>query len=257
MAKERTVVKGVVLRSVDTKESDKILTVLTAEMGKVAVVAKGARSRRSKVTAATQLLVYSELVLTESHGWQILSEASTIELFDGVRQDVVLLSLASYFAELTEAVAYEETESGEILSLLLNALYALGTLCKPPELVKAAFEMKLMALIGFEPLLDRCAVCGEEDPKEPVLDIRGGVLCCRGCGGVGGGNMAPLTPGAVAALRHVLYGDPKRLYSFTLESEDQRCMSRAAEAYVHAMLERKFRTLDFYKSLEKLQVQNV
>ena len=90
MPKGHTVVKGIVLRSVDTKESDKILTVLTEGMGKIPVVAKGARSRRSKVTAAVQLLAYSELVLSESHGWQYLTEASTIELFDGVRQDIAL-----------------------------------------------------------------------------------------------------------------------------------------------------------------------
>lgn len=248
MGKERTVVKGLVLRSVDTKESDKILTVLTAGMGKLPVVAKGARSRRSKVTAATQLLAYSELVLSESHGWQYLNEASTIELFDGVRQDVELLSLASYFAELTESVAYEESESGAILSHLLNALYALGTLHRPQGLVKAAFEMKLMALIGFEPLLEGCAYCGARQPAEPVLDIQGGVLRCRSCG-VGGGRYAVLTPGALEAMRHVLYGDPRRLYSFTLEPEDQRRLSQAAESYVNAMLERGFHTLDFYKGL--------
>ena len=127
MARERTVVKGIVLRGVDTRESDRILTVLTAELGKVAVVAKGARSRRSRVTAAVQTLAYSDMVLTESHGWQLLSEANTIALFDGVRRDVALLSLASYFAELTEAVTLEGAESGEILRLLLNALYALGS----------------------------------------------------------------------------------------------------------------------------------
>ena len=246
MARERTVVQGIVLRGVDTKESDRILTVLTAQMGKVAVVAKGARSRRSRVTAAAQLLAYSDMVLTESHGWQILSEASTISLFDGVRQDVVLLSLGSYFADLTESVTFEGTESGEILSLLLNALYALGTLQKPPELVRAAFELRLMSLVGFAPLLDGCVVCGEADPAEPVLDIRGGVLRCRRCGGEGG---LSLTPGALAAMRHVVYGDAKRLYSFTLSPEDQKRMSLAAEAYVRAMLERDFRTLDFYKSL--------
>jgi len=247
MAKEQTVIKGIVLRSVDTKESDKILTVLTADKGRISVIGKGARSRRSKVTAATQLLAYSELVLSESHGWQYLSEASTIELFDGVRRDVELLSLASYFAELTETVACEEAEAEEILSLLLNALYALGTLKRPPELVRAAFEMKLMALIGFEPLLDGCASCGETFPAEPVLDIQGGILRCAGCGA--GGRGAKLTPGALAAMRHVLYGDPKRLYSFTLAPEDQRRFSQAAETYVGAMLERGFRTLEFYKSL--------
>lgn len=248
MERERTVVKGIVLRSVDTKESDKILTVLTAEMGKIPVVAKGARSRRSRVTAAAQLLAYAEFTLSESHGWQYLTEASTLELFDGVRQDIELLSLASYFAELTEAVAYEEAEAGEILSLLLNALYALGTLGRPPELVRAAFELKLMSLIGFEPLLESCAVCGAQAPAQPVLDLQGGVLRCRTCG-VGGGAYAPLTAGALAAMRHVLYGDPRRLYSFKLEPEDQRRFSQASERYVSAMLEREFKTLGFYKSL--------
>ena len=122
MANERTVIRGIVLRSVDTREADKILTVLTGEQGKLAVVAKGARSRRSRVTAATQFLAYSEMTLTERRGWQILSEANTIELFSGVREDLERLSLASYFAELTDAVTYEDLPAGEILPLLLNAL---------------------------------------------------------------------------------------------------------------------------------------
>ena len=103
MAGERTVIRGIVLRSTDTKESDKILTVLTAA-GKLTVIAKGARGRKSRVTACTQLLAYSELTISESRGWQYLSEGATIALFEGVRRDIVLLSLASYFAELTEAV---------------------------------------------------------------------------------------------------------------------------------------------------------
>ena len=103
-----------------------------------------------------------------------------------------------------------------------------------------------MSLVGFAPLLDGCAVCGEEDPAEPVLDIRGGVLRCRRCSG---DSALSLTPGALAAMRHVVYGEAKRLYSFTLPPEDQRRMSLAAEAYVRAMLERDFRTLAFYKSI--------
>ena len=254
MARERTVVKGIVLRSVDTKESDKILTVLTAEQGKISVVAKGARSRRSRVTAVTQLLAYSELTLSESRGWQYLSEGSPIALFDGVKSDIELLALASYFAELVEAASYEEAESGPVLSLLLNALYALGDLKKPQELVKAAFEWKLTALIGFEPLADACACCGVPDPAEPMMDIRGGVVCCKQCGR-GKGPLMPLSPGSLAALRRVLYGDVKRLYSFTLAGEDMARFSAAAEAYVHTTLERGFKTLDFYRTLRPGQPQ--
>ena len=248
MARERSVVRGIVLRAVDTKESDKVLTVLTAG-GKLPVVAKGARSRKSRVTACTQLLAYSELTLSESRGWQYLSEGSTLELFEGVRRDIGLLSLASYLAELTEAAALEEVESGAILSLLLNALYALGQLEKPPALVKAAFELKLMSLIGFEPLADACAFCGAPEPEGAVLDVREGVICCARCGRGERGLALPLSPGALAALRRVLYGEAKRLYSFSLPEPELKQLGEAAEAYVHAMLERSFKTLDFYKSV--------
>ena len=53
----------------------------------------------------------------------------------------------------------------------------------------------------------------------------------------------------LAALRHIVYGDPKRLYSFTLGPEAQKRLSAADEAFVSAQLERGFRTLDFYKSV--------
>ena len=248
MAREKTVVKGIVLRAVDTKESDKILTVLTPG-GKLPVIAKGARSRKSRVTACTQLLAYSELTLSESRGWQYLSEGSPIQLFEGARRDIALLSLASYFAELTEAAALENVESGEILSLLLNALYALGELKKDPALVKAAFELKLMSLIGFEPLADACAFCGAPEPEGAVLDVREGVICCARCGRGERGLALPLSPGALAALRRVLYGEAKRLYSFSLSEPELKQLGDAAEAYVHAMLERGFKTLDFYKSV--------
>jgi len=243
MAREKTVVKGIVLRAVDTKESDKILTVLTPG-GKLPVIAKGARSRKSRVTACTQLLAYSELTLSESRGWQYLSEGSPIQLFEGARRDIALLSLASYFAELTENV-----ESGEILSLLLNALYALGELKKDPALVKAAFELKLMSLIGFEPLADACAYCGAPEPEDPVLDVREGVVCCGKCGKGERGLAMPLSFGALAAMRRTLYGEAKRLYSFSLAGPDLKKLGDASEAYVHAMLERGFKTLDFYKGL--------
>ena len=59
----------------------------------------------------------------------------------------------------------------------------------------------------------------------------------------------PLCRDSLAALRRIVYGDPKRLYSFTLGPDAQKRLSAAAEAFVSAQLERGFRTLDFYKSV--------
>ena len=246
---EKTVINGIVLRETQTKEADKILTVLTAERGRIAVIARRARRKNSPLAAPCELLAFSELVLYEQHGWLMMSEGSTIELWSGIRRDVELLSLASYFAEMAEAVTGEGEPAGEVLALLLNALYALDTLKKPRELVKAAFELKLLSLAGYEPLVAACSVCGAAAPKEPLFDAAQGVVLCRGCAGAAGQGLLPLDPGSLAAFRHVLGAERRRMLSFTLRGETLTRFARACEIFARVQLERDFRTLDFYKSL--------
>lgn len=247
---DKIVTKGIVLRETQTKEADKILTVLTPELGKIAVIARGARRKGSRIAAASELLAFSELVLYRRGNWYYLDEASTVTLFGGVRADVELLSLASYFAEMTEAVTAEDIPSGEVLSLLLNALYALDALQKPQTQVKAVFELKLLALSGYEPLPDECAVCGSHAPKEPVFDLQQGVLLCRECAGAAVRDTVPLDAGSLAAMRHVLKHEQKRMLSFALNGETAMRFSHVCEAFAAVQLERSFRTLDFYKSVK-------
>ena len=132
----------------------------------------------------------------------------------------------------------------------MNGLYALSALGKPPALVKPVFELKLLCLAGYEPLADGCACCGQPEPEDPRLDVVQGVLRCGGCGGGESGRSLPLCRDSLAALRHTVYGDPRRLYSFRLGEEALKRLSAAAEAFLSAQLERGFRTLDFYKSLQ-------
>ena len=165
-----------------------------------------------------------------------------------MRQDIQRLALAAYFAELTEAVCQDAMAAAEILPLLLNALFALGTLGKEARLVKTAFVWRLMEAAGFAPLVDGCAVCGREMPEAPMLDVTQGVLRCGGCRLSGGGLSLPLTESAVQALRYILYCPPKKLYGFTLGARDMRMLDRAAEAFCAVQLERGFRTLDYYKA---------
>lgn len=244
------VVEGIVLRETETGETDKILTVLTRSEGKVSVIARGARRKRSRIAAASQLLVYSEMTLFQKGKWSILDEASTLELFSGVRQDIELLSLGAYFSELCELLSQEDVPAPELLSLLLNALYALGTLHKGQSQVKSAFELRLLCLSGYEPMLGRCAVCGKQEIEEPMLDVVQGLLHCRGCALPGRPGLSmPLCGASLAAMRHVVSCPPKRLYAFSLDAQAQLRMADAAEAFAAAQLERGFGTLDFYKAI--------
>ena len=244
--------KALVLRGVDYKESDRILTLLTQEQGKLTASARGCRKKGSAIAAGCQLLAWSELVLYDYQGRWAVKEAAVERLFQGVRNDIVRLSLGCYFAEAAELLAVEGEENTPLLSLTLNSLHALDKMPeKPLALVKAAFEWKAMALAGYEPRMEGCAVCGTAPPEEPRFHLREGVLHCARCReAVGDGISMPLSPPALAALAYILHGDPRRMFSFQLAGEPLTQLADTAEAYLHTQLERGFSTLDYYKSLQ-------
>ena len=201
----KAVTSGVVLRVTDTKETDRILTVLTPDRGKIPLIARGARRKNSRLAAACQMPAYSELTIYKRGGWYLLDEASPIELFDGLGRDIELLALAAWFCELTEAVCAEETACPEILSLLLNGLYALCYTEKEPQLVKAAFQFRLAGGVraaGGGLRRVRCTGCarahaghlrrvrhlrrmqkpGQPDAPAPDRGWAGGAAACAGRG---------------------------------------------------------------------------
>lgn len=241
------VMRGLVLRVTDYKDAHRLLTVLLETGEKKTVLARRARQKSSPLSAATQLLTYAELTLFPYRGTVTLDAASTIEQFLPLRRDVERLALGCYFAELAEQLSEGDASDPELLPLVLNALYAVGQEDAVLAQIKAAFELRLMAQMGFEPRLEGCAVCGREEPEQPRFYVREGVIRCGDCGGEEGS--LPLCSGSLAAMRYVLRCPPRRLYAFRLEEEALRRMEAACEAFLLAQLERPFRTLNYYHQI--------
>ena len=238
---------GIVLRETEYKDNDRLLTILTRENGQVTARARGVKSRTSKLRAGCQLLTFSEFTLLDYRGRYTVTEAVPKEMFPRLREDVELLSLASYFAQVVEAVSQEDAPDPELLSLLLNSLYVLGKESRPQTLVKAVFELKVMCLAGYLPDLSGCAVCGREDADR--FNITQGVLLCASCSGGDGGIRMPLSAGTLAAMRYIVSAPVRRLFSFRLTERSCEELSGITESYLCTKLERGFYTLDFYKSL--------
>ena len=169
--------KGLILRAVPWREADQMLTILTECGGKLSAVARGVRRKSSRISAAVQSLAYSEFTLYEGGGRYTVNEAEPIELFFELRQDIVKLALASYFAELLDVAADAEVVNPELLRLGLNALYALCKLPTALPAVKAAFELKIAAFAGYEPRMGPCPVCGRA-PVRPLLHLDDGAVHC-------------------------------------------------------------------------------
>lgn len=241
---------ALVLREVNYKESDKILTLLTEKEGKLTVSARGCRRKDSPIASCCQLLAWGEFTLYEYNGRWAVKETASERLFDGVRGDLEKIALASYFVEVTEALAEEGQPDPGLLAVTLNCLHALDKLPVPLSQIKAAFEWRSIALAGYEPQIAQCGVCGRVQPQEPHIHLGEGTAHCAPCRDkLGEGVSMPLTPAALAALRHIVWGPRKRLLSFRLDGEGLQRLSDASEAYLMTRLERGFRTLDFYKKI--------
>lgn len=242
--------KAIVLREAAYKESDKILTLLTSELGKITVQARGCRKKGNGLSAACQMLVWSEMTLSEFRGRWSVNEA-TVELeFRNLRSDLDKLALGTYFADVLDSIIQEESPADDLLPLLLNCLYALDKLDRPLAQVKAAFELRSMSLAGFEPLLDGCAICGRE-PEQPRLNLTQGILHCPECKEEAGeGISLPISPEALHAMRHIIACPSKKLLSFRLEGPALEQLGNVCEAYLLTQLERGYHTLDYYKELQ-------
>lgn len=241
-------VQGIVLRVTDYNDKDALLTLLTRRHGKLTVKARGLRRKNSPLTAPCQLLAFGEYTLFEYRGQHTINEATARELFTPLRRDLNKLSLGTYFAQVAEVLSQEDLPNPELLSLVLNCLYALSNLDLPEKQIKAVFELRAVCLSGYTPDLFGCHVCGSQTPDR--FDISAGMLECRTCRSPEShGIRMPITPAVLEAMRYICLCDPKKLFSFQLTPQALGLLADLAESYLTTQLERSFSTLDFYKSL--------
>ena len=230
--------RALVLREVDFGDWDRYLTVL-AEDG-----------RGKKTNPAARQLCFSEFILAERGEKYALREADLVHSFFVLAEDIERYALACYLCELTSALSDPGLESPALCRLLLTALLALERKKREPALVKAAFELRVMAESGYAPDLTSCGVCGEVIENPPVcFSVRAGTAADAKCAGRVGGY-AQLVDSTLRAMLHALTAEPNKVYAFVLSGPAREQFCGMAEEYVKYHLGRGFESLQFYQSLQ-------
>lgn len=241
--------KGLIIREQNIGENDKLIYALTESHGVVKAFAKGAKSLRSGKSAATALLSYSDLTFHTGRDSYSLGDARALRVFQGLRQDVEKMCLAQYFCELALTVCPSERPAAEHLRLVLNSLYLLDSGKRPGDLVKPCLEMRLAAMEGYLPDLIMCRSCGVYTAETMYFLPQSGEIECEKCRRSSDGAVA-LGEAALTALRHTVYADAAKLFSFALSDAGLAQLNRASEAYLRCIYERDFKTLAFYHSIK-------
>ncbi len=253
--------RGLIIEELPWGENDKLLTVLTAEVGKVGILLKGGFSLKNKIASACMPMNYTEFVTADRGGRAWVREATEIESFPNIRQELELTATALYMCEIAVFVCIENSDESEMLQLMLNTLYALDRGLKNRSVVKAAFELRTAAVIGFSPNLTECAYCGRENSEPMYLDVMDGVMHCEECRRKNNLENAreghttilfTLDKPILEAMKRINYAEAKKYLSFELPKACEKTFCDYCEKYLLNHLERGFKTLDFLHSLEYL-----
>ena len=230
-------VKGILLRIGQTVHDERVLTVLTEQMGCISVFAKVSR----KKTQYDQFY-YGEWVLYETaSGNYLLNSFSLEEPFHELKERMENTFLASYLSQLVlHFCKGEPQETGVLLSLLLNGLYLLGR-GKEPLQVKAVFELKTMQLMGYCPAIAPCEHGGG------WFSLEDGSLLCDQC--ALSKKALPGSATAIAAMAHILNNAPQKAYGFRIPQEDLVTLSKLTEAFALYQLDFKASALEMWKTV--------
>ena len=231
--------QAIVLRTWKLGEADRILNLMTRGHGKVRAVAKGVRKTKSKFGGRLEPTAHVALQLYERRELDIVTQAESIDQFASFRDDVDRFAGASAMLEAVDQVSLEGERNTELYQLLLGGLRTLAGPGGP--LVVPGFFLKLLALEGFRPMIDRCVSCGtsvDEGAELVSFSADDGGALCRDCR-----RGVAVTPEAFELLGLVLGGRLGEALARPVGPETYEVGELATGALEHH-LERRLRSVD-------------
>ena len=244
---------ALVIWEVKTGEADRVLTLLSAE-GVLTAYARGSLRPKSKLTAPTAMLSYSNFELSSGKNMYNIADATAQRKFMHLFSDAENYALAVYFCELLRLLCpvEEETEQAEeYLRLMLNSLHLLDSGSKPAWQVKAVFELSVMTLAGYMPAVSCCASCGAQGSGGVFFDALSASWLCSECAARLGRSLnAPAS--AMAAMDYIVESEPRRAYAFALAEDVRARFCSCCEEYVRSHIDHRLPTLEFYRSISAL-----
>ena len=235
---------AIVLRQRKLGDADKIVTLYTANFGKLDAVAKGVRRVTSRLAGHVEPLTHGSFMVAHGRNLDIITQVQTIATFHPLRDDLDRLSRALYVAELVDRATEERAENVALYRLLLNTLRRLSQ-GEDLDLIVRLFEMTLLVELGYQPELEQCVVCRSslKQERNAWAPGVGGVVCptCRPAEV----TLRPLSANALKVLRMLQKGDFQEVARLELAAELGEELERHLRDAIHFALDRDVRSAAF------------
>jgi DNA repair protein RecO (recombination protein O) len=249
---------GIVLRTQNLGEADRIVTVLTRRCGRIRAVAKGVRRTKSRFGARVEPFTHVDLMLYTGRTFDIITQAESLRSYgDPLVGDYARYTTGVAMLETAERfTAIEKEPALRQFLLLVGGLRTLVGREHDARLVLDAYLLRSLAVAGYAPALDECAICGTRTPQAPAesddpagprvsrasgrrtFGVAAGGLVCRSCHAPGAATASAATIDLMSALLRGEWG-----LADASERRHQVECSGLVAAYVQWHLEHSLRSL--------------
>lgn len=232
-------VNGIIIAENNMGDFDKMLTILTPNLGKIGCSAKGSRRPKSLLLSGTQFLCFGEYMLFKGSETYTMNSCETIEMFYNIRTDLDKLTYASYITKIINDVTTENQNSFNTLKLFLNTLYMISETDKDLDFITSVFKMRMLKILGFAPNVFECVNCHSKENLK-FFSIKDNGVKCSACGKQDTGALQ-LSDATRNAIIYILKADSKKIFSFELSESCQKELELISNVYLNEKLEKEYR----------------
>jgi len=244
-------VEAVIITHRDYGEADRIIKVFTLELGKITILAKGARKSGSRKAPHIEPFTHASLVLAKGQSFWILTQADTRNSFPEISSDLRKTGLAAYILELSDRLTVDEQPDASVFRILVDSLKQINDF-EDPFVPACYFEIRILDYTGFRPDLFHCVGCGKKIIQEDQYfsALQGGALCPT-CGQLGN-NLIPVSQQALKYLRHFQRSSFQQVRNLDLTLTIKKELRKVLDPYISFITERKLNTPEFILQINQL-----
>jgi len=242
--------EGIVLKSTEFEEADKIVTIFTKDYGKITAIAKGVRKTKSKFGSSLEILTHSIFLFYKGRNIDIVSQTEILESFFSTSREVVKFAFAANCVEVVNKLTEERETNIGLFNLLKEVLHYLRK-ADDPKLLALSFKWQTMSILGYRPSLDHCCRCNKivEDQKEMYFNIKEGGLVCNNCIAEDKKECIKVSLYFVKLLRRILITHLSTISNAIIPDNKMKELEKITNIYIGYHSEKSFKTDRFLKSL--------
>jgi len=238
---------GIVVKRMDYGEADRILTVLTSNMGKVKAIAKGSRKILAKLGGHLEPFCLVDFIFHEGKSFYIVTSAVVQNHFKKVHSDIDKTAKAFYIGELLDKFLEENENHPEVFELFVKYLENLESADDP--ILIPVFSAKILEAVGFKPEVSECLHCREK--LQPVQnywdDIEGGVICQKCHNKFGHGR--EIENDTIKILRLIFTHDFNVSTKLKIDDQYKKDVGAVLENYIEGIIEKELKSKKFLKEI--------